>query len=818
MKKYKGDFVKSSLSYWGTADTDEPPDGIDDVIKCSDTDREISYNSTSLVARDGGTANCGGIGGELAARDLTDGSDVRDPYTGKRSIFTYTSNSTSKDLANDLTNEFETNNLNLQMANDGTLGPLAVQDDQVLRARTEEKRIIRYVQGFEYDGTDTPPQRKWPLGDILHSRPVVFNYSPYTTDEENICYEDRGADNKFNSSVIYVGANDGMLHAFRDCDGSELWSFVPEQVLPYLKDTVDGTHQYFVDSAPVAYVHDKDNDGIIEPDSPDKDRVVLIFGLRRGGSADDIASGTWGGYFGIDVTRPYLKGPAHPAHADGAPGEISYGPQMVFSVDSSTSGDYDFMGQSWGQPRLAKVRDDSGEPMVVAFVPGGYSKHEDLRFGNTQKFPDLANTTIVPQQTKDGGLLIGDLTNGVGKTTYNATKLPDSWDDSAPALKVRGRGMYALKIASLVDSGSGYEPNFVGAGEIAWKYDGGDDPDLDYPIASALTAGDLDSDGYMDVLYVGDTGGRMWRFAHNTFTVGQDNKNETVSQWVGNIIFDSNNTAGTIDTLSSGEPDVGRKIFYRPAVSVKSGKPYLWFGTGDRAHPLNHAVVDRLYQIVDNDQVTSDVIDEKNLVDLTEDPLQTGTVEEVTETTDKLYNRVKGPNGEVHYYHGWYIKMNWAFPEYDPDATEEELAFAQGFESTLVGEKMLAAPAMFNGEVYFTTYTPSPDPNADDPCAVGNLGGSHLYHLDAYTGDSVFNYDLTNDTEKVDPETGEKAPVDVLVRADRTRYLGSGIPSGIVTLIDASGRVTMMISSSNRVDTYNAPDIKLISPVYWMRW
>jgi type IV pilus assembly protein PilY1 len=228
--------------------------------------------------------------------------------------------------------------------------------------------------------------------------------------------------------------------------------------------------------------------------------------------------------------------------------------------------------------------------------------------------------------------------------------------------------------------------------------------------------------------------------------------------------------------------------------------------------------VDRLYQIVDNDQVTSDVIDEKNLVDLTEDPLQTGTPEEVKDTQDKLYNRVKGPGGEDHYYHGWYIKMNWAFPEYDPDATEEELAFAAGHPSAVVGEKMLAAPSMFNGEAYFTTYTPSPDPNANDPCAVGNLGGSHLYHLDAYTGDSVFNYDLTNDTEKVDPVTGEKAPVDVLVRADRTRYLGSGIPSGIVTLIDATGRVTMMISSSNRVDTYNAPDIKLISPVYWMRW
>ena len=58
----------------------------------------------------------------------------------------------------------------------------------------------------------------------------------------------------------------------------------------------------------------------------------------------------------------------------------------------------------------------------------------------------------------------------------------------------------------------------------------------------------------------------------------------------------------------------------------------------------------------------------------------------------------------------------------------------------------------------------------------------------------------------------------MLLRADRMRTLGEGIPSGIVTLIDASGNVTMMISTSNRVDTYNAPDIRLISPVYWINW
>ena len=66
--------------------------------------------------------------------------------------------------------------------------------------------------------------RDWIMGDVLHSRPVVFNYTQYGPSEENTCAPASSGD-PYNSSVIFVGANDGMLHAFRDCDGKELWGF-----------------------------------------------------------------------------------------------------------------------------------------------------------------------------------------------------------------------------------------------------------------------------------------------------------------------------------------------------------------------------------------------------------------------------------------------------------------------------------------------------------------------------------------------------------------------------------------------------------------
>ena len=149
--------------------------------------------------------------------------------------------------------------------------------------------------------------------------------------------------------------------------------------------------------------------------------------------------------------------------------------------------------------------------------------------------------------------------------------------------------------------------------------------------------------------------------------------------------------------------------------------------------------------------------------------------------------------------------------------------------ASIVGEKVLAAPVMFNNNAFYTTYTPKIiDPNAADfdPCEVGNLGESRLYHLSALSGEAVMNYDTTNTlvddpTTDIDESANERArdaAGNALLRSDRSRSLGEGIPSGIVTLIDASGRVTMMVSASNRVETYNAPDIKLISPVYWMQW
>ena len=53
--------------------------------------------------------------------------------------------------------------------------------------------------------------------------------------------------------VLFVGANDGILHAFRESDGVEVFGFVPRAVLPKINALADKayTHQYFVDGPTV---------------------------------------------------------------------------------------------------------------------------------------------------------------------------------------------------------------------------------------------------------------------------------------------------------------------------------------------------------------------------------------------------------------------------------------------------------------------------------------------------------------------------------------------------------------------------------------
>ena len=121
--------------------------------------------------------------------------------------------------------------------------------------------LINYLRGDQTNedpnGTALYRARKYLLGDIVNSSPVfikgdlnsnydqlpagTYGQSSYATFVANKAARSEG--------VLFAGANDGMLHGFRDTTGAEIFAFVPRAVMPnlHLLASRNYTHQYYVD-------------------------------------------------------------------------------------------------------------------------------------------------------------------------------------------------------------------------------------------------------------------------------------------------------------------------------------------------------------------------------------------------------------------------------------------------------------------------------------------------------------------------------------------------------------------------------------------
>jgi type IV pilus assembly protein PilY1 len=214
--------------------------------------------------------------------------------------------------------------------------------------------IIEYVRGadvLDEDGDgDVTENRSIITGDVLHSKPSIFKY--------------RYADGT-SKTMVYFGANDGMLHAVLDITssensstvtthGTEEWAFIPPDQLPRLKEMIEGVeHQSYVDATPKIYFKDMNGDGVV--DSGDGDKVVLVCGERKGGTS----------YFALDVTDP-----SYPRYL----WRINRNNDSAFGWSAPTTVIAE-LGETWSEPQFGVVKttneDTIGTP--VFFIGGGYS-------------------------------------------------------------------------------------------------------------------------------------------------------------------------------------------------------------------------------------------------------------------------------------------------------------------------------------------------------------------------------------------------------------------------------------------------------------
>ena len=99
------------------------------------------------------------------------------------------------------------------------------------------------------------------LGDIIHSTPAVVGEPPYFyTFDGYSGFKRAHSVTSPRERMIYVGSNDGLLHAFSLEEGTEKWAFLPKSLQAKLNQAANGAsynpcstsycHQYLLDGSP----------------------------------------------------------------------------------------------------------------------------------------------------------------------------------------------------------------------------------------------------------------------------------------------------------------------------------------------------------------------------------------------------------------------------------------------------------------------------------------------------------------------------------------------------------------------------------------
>ena len=192
------------------------------------------------------------------------------------------------------------------------------------------------------------------LGDVINSSPVyvapplkgIYRDDAFSGGE---AYSDFVEKYKDRTKMLFVGANDGMLHGYNAADGNELLGFYPAAVLPNLRALADPDydHQFYVDGTPTV-------SPVYDPSSKTW-RTLLVGGLRRGGQS----------IYALDISNPDL-------FTTDAEDESAKNAAEVVRWEFGDADDAD-MGYSYSQPKSMRL----GDGKFYTVLGNGYNSTED---------------------------------------------------------------------------------------------------------------------------------------------------------------------------------------------------------------------------------------------------------------------------------------------------------------------------------------------------------------------------------------------------------------------------------------------------------
>ncbi|OIQ96497.1 hypothetical protein GALL_215380 [mine drainage metagenome] len=243
--------------------------------------------------------------------------------------------------------------------------------------------LINFLRGQHgYENRSTNPTANWlyrfreaVLGDALESQPAfisspVFSY-PYPG------YSNYVTAQASRAGTVYMGANDGMMHAFDANTGIERWAYVPSMVIPNMWILADlnysTLHQNFVNGSAIT-------SDVCTANCTDAVnavwKTILVGGLNAGGR----------GYYALDITNPTS-------------------PVLLWEFTTTAgigSTKDDDLGYSYGQPVITKKNDGTW----VVLVTSGYN---NVNPGSGQGFLYVLNAGT--------GAIISKISTGVGSTS-----------------------------------------------------------------------------------------------------------------------------------------------------------------------------------------------------------------------------------------------------------------------------------------------------------------------------------------------------------------------------------------------------------------
>ena len=357
-------------------------------------------------------------------------------------------------------------------------------------------------------------------------------------------------------------------------------------------------------------------------------------------------------------------------------------PKKLWKIAGGGTGDFKELGQTWSQPRIgySQLNIVNGIPKPVLIFGAGYDISKD------------------------------------------ASGAPDADDKDSV-----GKGVY------MVDAESGtllWSLTPAATTGVNTQFSGITDS-----IPSRIETFDSDSDGLIDRLYFGDTGGNVWRvdmpganpFDSSPWTVFKLAELGGITNETDRRFFSVPSVVSTYftETLKTEILDEDGQSTGEFRITSQE-KPYeaILIGSGDRSTPTASDTKDKFFMIKDENINTTSFLSEATAPAMEIPPVI---------KADMLYDFTGNPFGS-------FVAPLSASEKATLEDLEIKVSLKSGwyYDYTSAGEKSTAEAIVINGVAYFTSFVPGAV-NDQNSCSLID-GSGFLYAIDMYKGKTVYNW------------------------------------------------------------------------------